>query len=191
MEQEHPSQSGGSEQVAEVQEPSTGHAARLRAHQVRAQAAVQRLIEHFPVNTDHKRPTDHQSLMDYIEWAVPRARKLGTHVTRPEARSIGFMHALFTGIEAERAERLAAQKKEEAEKATALEAAGGEPEKATLEWLCKPCAEPVFGTRAEEHCIGGIEHMCFVCGERKPRAELYYRPVTGAQTIEMQSHRRG
>ncbi len=50
--------------------------------------------------------------MDYIEWAVPRARKLGTFVTRPEARSIGFMHAMFTGAEAARVEALEAQKRE-------------------------------------------------------------------------------
>lgn len=65
---------------------------------------------HFPVDTDRKRPSNHQELLDYVEWAVPNARKLGTFVTRPEARSIGFMHALFTAREAERVERLLAQK---------------------------------------------------------------------------------
>lgn len=135
------------------------------------------------MGTDRKRPTNHQELMDYVEWAVPRARQLGCTITKPEARSIGFMHALFTGKEAERVARLEAQKK-------AAEATP-EPEKATTEWLCRSCYEPVFGHPCEEFCIGDTgPHHCFVCGDRHERSSLIYRPVTGAQTLEMQSHLR-
>ncbi len=57
-----------------------------------------------------KRPATQEELIEYIEWAVPRARQLGTRVTKAEAKAIGFLHGLFR-VKAElAAEALAAQK---------------------------------------------------------------------------------
>ena len=56
-------------------------------------------------------PKDADELIRYVEWAAPRARLLGTRLTVPEQRSIGFMHALHReakAIEARKAAEIAA-----------------------------------------------------------------------------------
>jgi len=94
-------------EVAQAQEPdqapvSPGLARAKQKHDLqlkRAQAAAQRLLEHYPVDDSTGRPPPRpktsDQLVEYVEWALPRARKLGTRVTAPEARAIGFMHGLY------------------------------------------------------------------------------------------------
>lgn len=53
-------------------------------------------------------PRDQDELIQYVEWAAPRARKLGTRVTKPELRAIGFVHGLHRENKA-RLEREAAE----------------------------------------------------------------------------------
>lgn len=77
-----------------------GHASRVEqkfaAKRAMAQAAAQRLIDHYPVTGDAPpRPVTADQLITYVEWALPRARKLGCTVTKAEARAIGAMHAAY------------------------------------------------------------------------------------------------
>lgn len=100
-------------------------AQKLRAHQRAASGAARRLVECRPVDyvpadaadrdafealgpLARRAPRTQEELIQYVSWAAPRARKLGTRVSPAELRSIGFIHALW--VEAQlRDEREAAQ----------------------------------------------------------------------------------
>lgn len=81
-----------------------------------ARQVAQRLVEHYPVDdtfgTPPARPRTPEALIEYVEWALPLARKLGTRVSPAEARAIGFMHAAFKLKTAAAEEALAAQRAE-------------------------------------------------------------------------------
>ncbi len=82
----------------------------------RATAAAQRLVEHYPVDdsagTPPRRPRTSDELVEYVEWAAPRARKLGTRLTKAEERAIGFAHAGYRLRQEAAADALAAQRAE-------------------------------------------------------------------------------
>jgi electron transfer flavoprotein alpha subunit len=126
---------------AETQDvPVSGHgpfqgcdnrsAQKLRAAQRFATGAARRLVEHRPVDyvpadardreafdalgpLSRRAPRTQDELVQYVTWAAPRARKLGTRVSPAELRAIGFVHALF----AENQER---QRREAEEMARAI-----------------------------------------------------------------------
>jgi len=50
-------------------------------------------------------------MVAYVEWALPRARKLGTRVSKAEARAIGWVHGFYRLQREEDAAALAAQRK--------------------------------------------------------------------------------
>ena len=75
-----------------------------------AAGAAKRLLEHFPAYAPHRRPRTSEEMVAYVEWALPRARKLGTRVSKAEARAIGWVHGFYRLQREEDAAALAAQR---------------------------------------------------------------------------------
>lgn len=107
--------------------------AKFAAHAKVAMQVAQRLVEHYPVTGDApRRPQTPAQLIEYVEWALPRARQLGTRVSPAEARSVGFMHAAHRLKTAAAEEALAKQKAETLEGLSKTESDGAvaEPDQA-------------------------------------------------------------
>lgn len=107
----------------DFQGAKSSHEQKLKAFAAKASAAARRLVEHYPVGDEHgappPRPRTPQELVDYVTWALPRARRLGTRVTPAEARAVGFVHAGFALRQAAAAD-LEAQRKEALSELSAL-----------------------------------------------------------------------
>jgi hypothetical protein len=99
--------------------------AKFAAHARTAMQVAMRLVEHYPVTGNAPpRPRTPAQLIEYVEWALPRARKLGTRVSPAEARSVGFMHAAHRLKTAAAEDALAKQRDEAARDLLAKAQAG-------------------------------------------------------------------